>query len=440
MSGSRRKLEVGADGMADVLILTDPIPRALSIVSWGANDRPAESWKSAAMPEHVLRQPPSATQIDGGSVSLNVVETFIAETLDAWTATVTRVLAQPLTSAERSAQVRGLTSQAGARVAAFAAAVSPVRLNAVASSYKTVNLKLPDPPSSPTLLGEIDRRNFMAGLQSASASITDAVLSAMRDTNQAISMTESILNVFGQVANGFSQWALSMPDGIVGVPAPESTQNSSLDPTLQKIQSLIASATGGSAPEISMDFTIEQLNALALANPLGFLTAIQKAHESLKASNPEVAQKFMWGETGVTQQDPAAIMAALTTTGSEALAGLIASAIGGVNLDTVAGGDSPQVASTMRSGLSRVITHELKNNPKGELAVAVKSLVAESVGAAVAQSLEQVFSSGNSDTSVGGIDFNDAYTSTKKGADGNDVDEPEIDYMQPQIPGLHRPV
>lgn len=224
---TRRKIEVGADGMADVLVLTDPIPRHLSIVSWGANDLPATSWKSAGgeSPQEVLRTFP-AEAVDIKGLNLQRVQAFVAETLDAWSASVASVLKNPLRAMDRAAQVQALTAQAGARVAAFSTAISPI-LASVTKTYKTAGLVLPDPPTSSTLQGELDRRQFMAGMETASGAITDQVLSLMRDSGSFASTTEAILSLFGQVGGSFARWASSMPDGVVGVVTPDVAEKAS---------------------------------------------------------------------------------------------------------------------------------------------------------------------------------------------------------------------
>ena len=133
---TKRTLEVDAEGMANVLVLGHPIPRALSVVAWGANDEPAVSWKSADAPTAtsssamedpalILRTPPSADVIQVDSLSKQGIQAFVSETLDALNATSQQVLATPLSAAERSSRIRALHSQAGARVAAFAAAILP---------------------------------------------------------------------------------------------------------------------------------------------------------------------------------------------------------------------------------------------------------------------------------------------------------------------------
>lgn len=380
---TRRKIVVGADGMADVMVLTDPIPRHLSLVSWGANDRPATSWKSATQsPQQILRSfPEGATDVS--KLNLEAVQAFVAETLDAWTASVVNVLQQPLRAAERSAQVQGLTSQAGARVAAFATAIAPI-LSSVTKTYKTAGLKLPDPPTSSTLQGELDRRQFMSGMEQASGAITDRVISLMRDSGGFATVSEGILSLFGEASTMFMQWAYSMPDGVVGVTtqrsAPAETQK------LDKILDLLTTST-----ENAMNITIADIQRLADENPVGLMTAIKTALETTKVRAPEIATKFAWGDTGVEQEDTAGILASLGGfQGGEAIAQLIAGAVAGIDISSQAERDNVQVAATMRSFVLEHAKAELTENPKGEFAETIKSILAPDIGEAVAASMKMV--------------------------------------------------
>lgn len=406
---SRRRLEVGADGMANVLLLRNPIPRHLSLVAWGANDVPAVSWKRAGMDaSQVLREPPTAADIS--MVDMRGASSFISETLDAWRVTIADVLRTPLSPEERGARVRALTLQAGARISAYAHAATAASLSAVSASYKTVGLKLPEPPDASTLDGELDRRRFMSGVEQASGALSDRVLSMMRDSSLddgSMSLTEAILASFGGAANVFDRWALSMPAGVVGVHQPDASIKNS--------------------PENPM--TIEDLQRLAQENPVAFLTAFKSALEAVQKSAPDVAKKFMWGDTGVTQESPEAILAMLNDLSSgAAFQGIIASAVGSIDLNAVATGDSPQVAATMRAGLGKILAHELATNPTGELAASIKASVAESVAKAVSGALEAVLAgTGNNDpANSGGFDF------------GFKADEEDNDPLKVYLPGQSR--
>ena len=101
-----------------------------------------------------------------------------------------------------------------------------------------------------------------------------------------------------------------------------------------------------------MTITIADLQRLAEENPVGFMTAVKTALETTKKQAPEVAQKFVWGETGVEQHSAAEILAALgSMQGGQMIVSMIASAVSGIDVSTVAERDNVQVASTMRSGI-----------------------------------------------------------------------------------------
>ena len=227
MRVSRRQLDVGSDGKAPVLLLTDPIPRHLSIVNWGANDTPAASWKSAegqVMAYHTLRSPPGATVTNASTVNAQVLTEFLNETMSAWVAAMAGCFAKPLESADRGAQMRALTVQAGARISAAATALGKSAQTA-ASSHKVADLELPELPTDSTLQGEIDRRSCVKYLEEASAALIDTSMRLMAEGG---SVTENILAAFGDVANAFSQWAGSLPRGVVGVSSqPSATERAS---------------------------------------------------------------------------------------------------------------------------------------------------------------------------------------------------------------------
>lgn len=438
---SRRVLNVGADGKADVMILTDPIPRHLSIVSWGANDRPATSWKSAgadpAVASMVLRSPPGADVIDIGSISIQRIQAFVGETLDAWSAVISDVLSKQLSSEDRSAQVRAITSQAGARVAAFAAAVTSEKLSSAAKTYRSAGLKLPELQANTTLHGELDRRQFMAGVQQVAAALTDGVISAMQDLGGYSSLTEAILSIFGQAGDSLSAWAAAMPSGVVGISKPEVTERAGArhnrrdKDRLNQIATLVREILGEDTPEntekSAMTITIDDLKRLASEHPVELLTAIKGAVDAAKSASPELAKKFAWGETGVDPHDPNAIVNALRQAqGGEAIAALIASAVSGVDVNSAAQGDSPQVAATMRSAFSKFVAAELKANPNGDLANAVKAAVEPSVTTAIVESLK----------AIGGVGPN----TNLAGAGGFEMDfgiDDDEDPLHVDTPSLH---
>lgn len=461
---TRRKLLVGPDGKADVTLLTDPIPRHLSLVGWGANDEPAATWKSAEAPQKVLRTFP-AEMVDLSLLSLDRVQMFVGQTLDALIATVGDVLGKPLRAEERSAQIRALFSQAGARLAAFSSATDRI-LGSVVKTYKSQGLQIPGIPTGTTLQGEIDRRQYMAHLQMASSAIVDSVLSSMQDPGQFGSTTESILHLFGDAGSMFCSWAASLPDGVVGLPTPDTSTKAtgrtgnagtvnhsheyttgdtetgttgapgkgstdphshkvkpgelftemggarphrhSIDPRLatgsqgsaqvdqitlrtihdqlQKLTSPLPTSTENTA------MTIEDLQKLASENPIEFFNVLKTALKAARVKAPDEVKKFVWGETGVDQENAGAILSDLgNMQGGEAIASLIAAAVAGIDVGEMAEKDSVQVASTMRSGLVKHVLAEIKNNPNGELSTTIKSAVKEDLAPEIAETIREAF-------------------------------------------------
>ncbi len=446
---SRRKLSVGPDGKADVMILTDPIPRHLSIVNWGANDRPASSWKSAEAPQELLRSPP--TMIDIGGISLERLQSFIGETLDAWQEVIADVLSTPLSAAERGSRIRGHTTQAGARIAALATALGK-KAQAATKTYKKVDLSLPEVPQNSTLQGELDRRHFSAAVQDASAALMDGSIAAMSGIGDGQSSTEMILNLFGQAANIFESWAAQLPDGVVGVSrAPETTEkagarHSKSDKNkMQQMLGLLRDILGEDEPPTSTEnsaMNIEDLKSLAESDPVGFLNILRTAIKSAKEAGVTDTRKFMWGETGVDPHTTAEVMGPLRDMiNAEQLAGLISSAVSGVDVGGAAGGDSPQVASTMRSAIGKALADELKVNPEGPVAEAIKGAVAKSVGEAIKQVMEQVMANSSAQptrTQNSSNSLMDGFGEDEQLVDDNgNVD---ISLMMGEVPKLNSPI
>jgi hypothetical protein len=462
---SKRKLNVGPDGRADVILLTNPVPRHLSIVNWGANDRPAESWKSADAPREVLRSPPKMVDING--VSLQSIQSFVVDTLDAWTAVVDQVLSTSLSAAERGARIRGHTVQAGARVAALATAIGH-RAKVATKSYKAVDLSLPEMPTGSTLQGELDRRQFSSAVQQASAALLDQAVAAMAGHNQEhYSPTEAILNAFSHAANFFEQWSSSLPDGVVGISQPDSDEptvpetaekagarhskadSSVLENAINVLTDLLGKENVPSTTE-NFAMKIEDFNALAEANPLGFLTTIRKAITAVKDMGVDDTRKFMWGDTGVDPHTEAEVMGPLKNmVNSDQLAGLITSAISGVDVNGAVTGDSPQVASTMRSAMAKSLSVEITNNPDGELATAFKSVVSESVAVAIKQVIENLVESGTlssvetpaaaaPDATQNGAGIMDGFGSDPSVIGENGL--PDVTLLMGETPSLNNPV
>ncbi len=353
-----RKLDVGADGMTNVTLLTQPIPRHVSLVDWGANNAPAVSWKAAdpTAAHLILRTPPSGKVADPTQVDGPTLRDFIGETVDAWMACLDSVFATPLQPGDRAAQIRALTVQAGARIAA-AVKVIGLAAESAAAAHKSAGLKVPEVPTATTLAGEIDRRRLRSAMEYAAAYLIDSSLEAAKTSATA---TEIILSNFAVTADAFSSAASSLPAGVVGA-----------------LSAAKKTARTESPPETPM--TLEQLQALAAANPIKFLETIRMAVVAAKAAGPEgvsVAKKFMWGETGVEPYEPGEILSSLVGFQSgEALAAAIATAVGGIDVNKAAG-TGISVASSMKAGLSKLMVHEMKTAPDGEFSTALKELMA----------------------------------------------------------------
>jgi hypothetical protein len=367
-----RRLEAGADGMAEVLLLTEPIPRHVSLVDWGANDAPAVSWKTAnpTAAHLVLRSPPSGKVASALTVDGPTLREFVGETLDAWMACVDSVLASSLQAGDRAAQIQALTVQAGARIAAALKILGPAAA-AAAAAHKSAGLKVPEVPTATTLEGEIDRRRLRAAMEAASAFLIDVSLEAAKLTSGA---TEAVLSAFSQVAGVFCKATSSLPAGVVGA------------------------ATSKSSPRSENLMTLANLQALAAEDPVGFLKTIRAAVEAAKKSGDDgvkVAQKFMWGETGVDPYDPSGILSSLVGfQDGTALQGAIASAVGGIDANKATGAGMT-VAATMRKALRSLILADIKAEPEGEFAIAIKTLVAEDVATTVVETLRRAMDGGH---------------------------------------------
>ena len=425
---TKRALEIGPDGMANVLVLSNPIPRALSVVSWGANDEPAVSWKSAVSGEFksadeahvVLRSPPSADVIKVDEITQDSVTNFAAETLSALRATIEQVLSTPLNPSDRATRVQALHSQAGARMAAFAAAISATKLKTAVRTYKSADLKLPEAPTQSTLNGELDRRAFLSGLEQASAFLTDRTLSSIKDPGSFKTATAAILAAFGQAGHALAQWAAAMPAGVVGVPQePATTENAGARQvadvaTARRIIDLMRGVLGEppspTTTEKQIMLTITMLAALADQDPKGFWDVASKAFSDLSPEDRlSVSKKFEWGENGVTPHDPSGILGQIPgIQGDQPILGMILSAVTGIDVNRVAQ-DNVQVASMrsaptatvrseaqakfeaqIRTGLMNQVAKELESNPGGPLALEVKKLVAPDVAEAVKQAIQHV--------------------------------------------------
>jgi hypothetical protein len=426
MTARRRKLDVGTDGMADVMLLTNPLPRHLSIVDWGANDRPAVSWMSAdAAPPHpgstVLRDPPKAEAVTRSSLSVDAVEDFVRETVTAWRAVVQDTLDRPLLAADRSARIRGATAQASARVAALAHAVGEAKIQAVTKSRAAAPVEPLAPRTAATVETQIERTRFLAATEYLEAYLVEAALTAMAGTAPA-QMTEAILGVFSEAGSYLASWAAEIRDGVVGVaPVEASTKAGARHAKADKARleqiRLILDELDPPAPAESTEKTmnLEQLQLLAAADPVGFCSLIQKATQEANAKLPAGSKKFAFGETGVGQDSPEAIQ----------LAGLIASAISGVDVEGASAKASPQAAATMKSAIVEAISTELAANLEGKLAKAIEAIIAPKVASALTASLKAYSEGSNPPSNQAGSGMFDFEAPS-------DLDS----ALSPQMPGL----
>lgn len=411
MSRRRRNLTVGNDGTAEVMLLTDPMPRHLSIVSWGANDRPASSWMSAfkGKAADALRVVPSKTVLDAAQQSVQAVEQYTDQTLAAWLAVLGQTLAMPLTGEERAARIRGFSAQAAARVAAVCASVGGPRMMEIARSVKSVELELPKVPTESTVDGELGRMAFMEAATSAVAYIRGACLRSMRD-GPADAMTEAIYEAFASAGSMLAEWAEQLGDGVVGVATASvaaaikaGARHGKADRELiAKIRELVSELEGSkpdadepaTEPEKKM-LTLAMLSALVEEDPAGFLAviklAVDKSVAAKKVESPKAALKFAFGETGVGPYDD---FSSFLGQNGDAILAMIVSAVSGVDIERQATSSSPQIASAMksapamRSAFTKFLAEELKARPDGELSVAIKTIVAPSVGKGIVEALK----------------------------------------------------
>lgn len=113
----RRALAIDADGQAIVPIMTDPVPRHMSVVDWGANNAPATSWKAVEVTKQAadvarsyLRDPP--TDLFEATLTPERVSRFVDAAFKHW-----RTLLDYSTAPYER---RASTVQLGAKLAAAA--------------------------------------------------------------------------------------------------------------------------------------------------------------------------------------------------------------------------------------------------------------------------------------------------------------------------------
>lgn len=433
-----RRLEELPDGTAEVTLLTDPIPRHVSLVKWGANNAPATSWmsKDGGASNTLLREAPSGDVVDPARATGSGLSEFISETIEAWKSVCGSIMSTALEPADRGARLRAATVQAAARVAAV--------MHSLGSEIRRVAMSAPIPAGPrefPTVDGEVDRVHFAAGLDDIGFMLHGACLEiASSGSSRAV---ELVLSVFSAVADILDSSARSIPAGVVGVAQKVGKRHNSADlDRLRKIRDSIEELLAGIESAIETDdvatktfrfynsaltqeidmITMKDLETLVDGDPKGFLSLVQRAVKSVDAKEPKTALKFMWGETGVDPYDISNILGTIPGITS-GLDGLIAAAVGGIDIDR-AMSTSPTVASTMKgadksrhelamafnSASIKSAVSELKTNPNGDLATSIRSAVSLSVGAAIAEGIKTAmrsFVDGGGDASSLSFDEDD---------------------------------
>jgi hypothetical protein len=441
----RNALPVAADGTTEVMLLTNPIPRHLSIVSWGANDRPAVSWRSASGPsesESRLREGPSIGLLKAAPTK-DIVLGHVGETLDAWRTVIAEIIAEPITAGERASRVQAVSAQAGARIAVYVEAASREAVARAVESYRAETIVERPVRTSPTLDSELDRSAFMADVDAVSLIILNSVIDAVRDPSPFASSTEAILSLFHEYAGSLIANASAMPDGPVGVSQRSVDPKDELRPAVRLVASILAGrrhsssdeerlksifrlltellgedTSTPSASERSQVITLAMLSSLVDENPVGFIELVKRANEKLPADS----KRFAWGETGHDPVSAQELLNAFKAMPGDQLLTLIASAVGGVNLDTAAT-DNTSVNSSMRS-IAKTAVAELRSAPEGLLAQEIKKIVAPDVVAAIRSAFER---------------FADMQAANDEdNFSGFQVEESELSGLEPEIPGARR--
>ena len=401
-----RDLVPDADGMVEIEVLGNPIPRHISVVKWGANNAPIVmgTYQSVdpVLALHKLRQPPSVQVMDVAQLDLNRLTSFVLETLDIWGSVMQDLLNQPLGAAQRGAMARGLTVQAGARIAAFITCLPPGKAQQVAASYQSQQQVLPAQPA--TFDTELFRRAALVGIQQAGLALLDQVLTSCTKPPALKLLTEQVLTSFSSAADLFDAWFSSIQDGPVGVAQRAAPPVTSEDRTvLTQIMNLAQQALGPVEGARTMDPKILQE---ALSNPAALKAA-------LKDAPPEVQTTFkdVWGDTGHMQEE---VPTAEKLFGGKlgGVLGLISTAVSGLDLvNAGTGGDSAnnKVVSSLKaaspvnadlgqrsaSAFGVLVAHELKAHPTGILACTLKEFLAPSIAASLKAGFEAVYKGGS---------------------------------------------
>lgn len=406
-----RTLLVDDDGMAEVDLMTDPMPRHISIVKWGSNGYPAQSWRSApeftpAAAATALRATPTI------SPTAKALQNAIEETMSALRAVIADCMNQNVTSGERGSMITAYCSQAGARLAIIARSLGPQKSARAAADYSGAGISRPKTPDGTTLQSEFSRRAFDRWVDESLTWAADAVMIAFRDaeTNgSSDGLAETVLTYLGYVGWDLSWYVQSLPDGQIGA-----AQRSSPDTTLETNNML------------NKTDLLAALRDLAVTEPAAFLElnnrALKAAADSGVTVRPTAAMRAAWGETGAEgQPDPAGQLA---LGAGDQLDRLIANSLQGIDFSVIPSGASP-FTTAMRSAIERgvkafapaaatiddnMIIAAIKRDLESAAPVlgdAVKKLVAPSVvnairGVVSARNSNQLFAQPEAGSEAGG--------------------------------------
>lgn len=362
----------------------------------------------------ILRDAPSGDVVDPSRATGSDLSVFITETINAWKSVCVAVMGTALEPADRAARLRAATVQAGARVAAV--------VHSLGSETQRVAMSVPipeGPRESPTVDGEVDRVRFTTDLDSVGSMLHGACFEiASSGDRRAV---ELILSAFSLVADALDAAAQEIPAGVVGVAQKIGKRHSLADferlrrirDSIEELLGVIDDAVDGDEPKTSsktyrffcpqsenLMTTLKDLELLVDGDPQGFLCLIQRAIAKTDAVKPKTALKFIWGETGVDPYNIDAILGSIPGI-QGGLDELIISAVSGIDIDR-AMSTSPGVVASMKGAekakhklavafkdaMVKSALAEVRDNPNGELAAALRGVVAPSVGNAIAEGVK----------------------------------------------------
>ena len=386
-----RTLQVGADGKALVTLMTDPIPRHISIVNWGSNGLPAQSWRASEMlPAQaaiMLRETPHLSP-DATTLKRNV-----DETCSALRVLIIDTMGLNITAAERKAQVTGFFAQAGARLAVIARSLGNQAIARAAASYRSAGIKRPDKPAEGTSFdSELGMRQFEKWLDDSLAYLADDTMRSFQEAEKQKStdgLAETVLSICSWTGYDLAWYAGSMPDGQVG--AKRSTRSAP--------ESTTPSPTTEPSTMITAIELLKALRSLAQEEPGSFLElSVLATNEATKRGiqvKPTAAMRMAWGETGVQTEVPVENQLGLGNLNFEALVG---KALAGIDFSVIPAGAAfvttmrasieTELKKSLRAELVEAIIAELKDE-KSAFTIATRAAVAPSVVTAMTEVLNR---------------------------------------------------